>query len=225
MNSPQTPNIAPLLDDFDRANRGFVAPTVNLLARFAREPDLHARFLNTLSMMEHIGSHKIMATQAGRAIDQSTLKHLAEEARHAFFFKRQAETLARRPLSFVAGELLMPSAARMYFQRLEGMMVTAYSRSSPSPKVIYLYMSVIVEFRAVWAYRLYQSVLQEAGSAISLRSLLAEESRHLDDMAARLIEVGAWDMRRVADFCAVETALYERLLSALEKSVVQPLAA
>jgi hypothetical protein len=35
--------------------------------------------MNTLSLLEHMGSHKIMATQNGLGIDLRTLKHLAEE--------------------------------------------------------------------------------------------------------------------------------------------------
>ena len=60
-----------------------------------------------------------MATQHGPGIDQPTLKHLAEETRHAFFFKRAAEREAGGALTGGPADLLAPSAARRYFQRLE----------------------------------------------------------------------------------------------------------
>src|SRR5262252_11033416 len=109
------------------------------LARFAADNDelvpdasRHARLANTLSMLEHIGSHKIMATQHAADIDQPTLKHVAEEAGHAYFMKRQAEKTAQRPLEYVDADLLAPAAARMYFQRLEAALVRtlALPRSS-----------------------------------------------------------------------------------------------
>jgi hypothetical protein len=108
---------------FDRDNDGFVMQTRTLLNRIVPDPDLCGRFVNTLSMLEHIGSHKIMSTQHSAAIDQSTLKHLAEEAHHAFFMKRQAEKASGRPLEYVNTDLLAPASARMYFQRLESAML------------------------------------------------------------------------------------------------------
>ena len=54
-------------------------PTRSLLARTVADPPRHARMINTLSMLEHIGSYKIMSTQHAPDIDQPTLKHVAEE--------------------------------------------------------------------------------------------------------------------------------------------------
>ena len=75
-------------------------------------------------------------------------------------------------------------------------------------------VSMVVEFRAVWGYRLYQEALVRAGSIVSLKSLLAEESGHLTDMAERLRGLGELDGPRLRGFCAIETALYRRLLDA-----------
>ena len=203
---------------FETDNAGLKGATQALLEKIVAARPIHARFLNTLALMEHIGSYKIMATQSGPEIDQPTMKHLAEEARHAFFFKRQAEKAAGRKLAFEAEELFAPAQARMYFQRLEVAIRRAFGEGV-HPRTIYLYMSMIVEFRAVWGYGLYQSVLQRAGSSISLKSLLAEEEGHLSDMAARLSEIGDWSGEQVQSFCAVEKRLYERLLSGLQEAV------
>ena len=85
-----------LVAEFERKNAHLVGPTEAMLAGFVADRGLHARFMNTLAMLEHMGSHKIMATQAGPDIDLPTLKHLAEETRHAFFFKRHANREAAR---------------------------------------------------------------------------------------------------------------------------------
>ena len=69
-------------------------------------------------------------TQHSAAIDQATLKHVAEEAHHAYFMKRQAEKTAERALEYVADDLLAPASARMYFQRLESATVRALRRAS-----------------------------------------------------------------------------------------------
>jgi hypothetical protein len=162
-----------------------------------------------------MGSHKIMATQHSAAIDQATLKHVAEEAHHAFFMKRQAEKTAECPLEYVAHDLLAPSSARMYFQRLEGATVRALGPQR-SARAAYLYMSMIVEFRALWFYGLYEQALKRAGHALSLKRVLGEEQAHLGDMAQRLEARHELDDARAARVLAAERKLYSRLLRALE---------
>src|SRR5690606_16662201 len=124
-------------------------PTQSLLARIVPDAPRHARLLNTLSLLEHLGSRKIVATQSSAGIDEPTLRHVAEEAHHAYFMKRQAQKAGGRALEYVDTDLLAPAAARMYFQRLEAGMKRALG-STPRPRATYLYMSMIVEFRALW---------------------------------------------------------------------------
>ncbi|TWB56070.1 hypothetical protein [Nitrospirillum viridazoti] len=209
---------------FEADNAPLVPRVQAFLADVLRTPVSHARFMNELSLMEHMGSNKIMATQHGAGMDLPTLKHLAEEARHAFFFKRHAEGVARRPLDYVQADLLSPAAGRLYFQKLDIAVEQALAGEPPRSKVLYLHMSLIVEFRAVWFYHLYEAALRQAGSKISLKSLLAEEQSHLSDMAERLGALGAWDPARLARMCQAETALFGILLGRLERAIAAPAA-
>jgi hypothetical protein len=204
------------LSRFAADNAELAPRTAAVLDFFVSEPGRHARMLNTLSLLEHMGSHKIMATQHSAAIDQPTLKHVAEEAHHAFFMKRQAEKTAGRALEYTADELLAPAAARMYFQRLEGATVKALGEKR-SPRAAYLYMSAIVEFRALWFYELYQDVLRRARQALTLKRVLGEERAHLADMAERLEADGDATGMHAAELLAVEKRLFTRLLASLER--------
>jgi hypothetical protein len=200
------------------ADNADLAPRMRaLLDAIIAAPQHHARMQNTLSLLEHMGSHKIMATQHSAAIDQATLKHVAEEAHHAFFMKRQAEKTAERALEYVAGDLLAPSSARMYFQRLEGATVRALGERR-SVRAAYLYMSMIVEFRALWFYGLYEQALKRARHALSLKRVLGEEQAHLGDMAARLDAAGERSDAHVLAFVDAEKTLFVRLLGALERA-------
>jgi hypothetical protein len=200
------------------ADNGDLAPrTRALLDVIVAEPKRHARMLNTLSLLEHLGCHKIMATQHSTAIDQATLKHVAEEAHHAFFMKRQAERTAERALEYVADDLLAPSSARMYFQRLEGATVRALGERR-SARAAYLYMSMIVEFRALWFYGLYEQALKRAQHALTVKRVLGEEQAHLSDMVERLESGNELDDARTAQVLAAERKLFSRLLGALERA-------
>ena len=200
---------------FERDNDPLVRSTRALLARIVPDAPLHARLLNTLSMLEHLGSHKIMATQHSPAIDQPTLRHVAEEAHHAYFMKRQAEKAAGRPLEYVEPDLLAPAAARMYFQRLEAQMKRKLE-GEQSLRAAYLYMSMIVEFRALWFYRIYQQALKRIGYGLSLKRIVGEEENHLLDVAQRLMSAGELSDARAQSFLDAEKRLYARLLRGLE---------
>jgi hypothetical protein len=203
---------------FTAGNDELVLQTRSLLARIVADAPRHARLANTLSMLEHIGSHKIMTTQHGADIDQPTLKHVHEEAGHAYFMKRQAEKTAQRPLEYVDDDLLAPASARMYFQRLEAAMRRALAQPR-SGRAVYLYMSMIVEFRALWFYGLYQQTLQRARHPLSLKRVLGEEQNHLGDVAHRLETAGDLSDARTTELVGCERALFGRLLAAMQRAV------
>ena len=210
--------LASALTGFAADNERLAAATESLLERVLATPALHGRLINTLSLLEHMGSHKIMATQHGQAIEQATLRHVAEEAHHAYFMKRQAEKTAHRPLQYVPADLLAPAAARMYFQRLEAATVRTLGADCDA-RAAYLTMSMIVEFRALWFYDLYQRALQRARHVLSLKRVIGEERNHLDEMAMRLESMGALDESQAAALARREQALYSRLLSALSAAI------
>lgn len=210
------------LDDalarFEAGNGDLVMRTRALLNGIVADAELHARLVNTLSMLEHMGSHKIMATQHSPSIDRATLRHVAEEAGHAHFMKRQAEKSAGRPLEYRPRDLLAPAAARMYFRRLEAALVARLERER-SARAAYLYMSMIVEFRALWFYGLMEQTLKRCGHPMSLKRVLGEEKHHLADMAERLEHAGELSDARAGAFLSLERRLYARMLAALHAAV------
>lgn len=203
---------------FAADNDDLVLQTRSLLGRIVADTQRHARLANTLSMLEHLGSHKIMTTQHAAEIDQPTLKHVHEEAGHAYFMKRQAEKTAQRPLEYIDDDLLAPASARMYFQRLEAALKRRLAQQR-SARAVYLYMSMIVEFRALWFYGLYQQALQRARDTFSLKRVLGEEQNHLGDVANRLEIAGELSDARTVEFVGYEKALFARLLAAMQRAV------
>jgi hypothetical protein len=202
------------LDRFGETNDRHVLPTHSLLGRIISDSEIHGRLINTLSMLEHMGSHKIMVTQHAAGIDQATLRHVAEEAHHAYFMKRQAEKAAARPMEYSRDDLLAPATARMYFQRLEAAVLRKLA-AEHSSAATYLYMAMIVEFRALWFYGLYQQSLKRAGHAMSLKRILGEERNHLTEMAQRLESAGELSDARIDEFVQTEEQLYRRMLNAM----------
>lgn len=189
-------------------NARLEAPVRAFLSEVVRDPPLHAKFLNMLSMLEHMGSRKIMVSQMNDILTEDKLKHLAEEARHAYFFKRQAERVAKKPLDGYSDEnTFCRVPAAMYFGRLDA----GLSRQVPKEDA-YPWVSLIIELRACWLYAMYHEVLQEAKVSISLKSLLAEEDMHL----AEMFEMCGDNQPRLQALSACETGLFDKLFQTLQ---------
>ncbi|MEZ5814485.1 MAG: hypothetical protein R3E13_07210 [Alphaproteobacteria bacterium] len=193
-------------------NRPHEAPVRSFLAGLVQDPQNHAKFLNMLSMLEHMGSRKIMVSQMNRpeGLDQDTLQHLAEEARHAYFFKRHAERINGAEMKGWSDENTCARVpALMYFGRMD-----AGISKQVSEGAAYGWVSLIIELRACWLYSIYNEVVEEAGVHLPLKGLLAEEDHHL----AEMFEMCGENHDLLRALSHYETGLFETLWAALERA-------
>jgi len=178
------------------------------LDRVIADKPAHARFMNMLSMLEHMGSRKIMLSQMNRTLTEDSLKHLAEEARHAYYFKRQAERAHGGPMDgYENGNMTCRIPALMYFGRMD-----AGISKRVGDDEAYGWVSLIIELRACWLYHIYQTALDASDYQMSLKSLLAEEDLHL----AEMFEMCGDNAELLQELSAYETGLFETLWAALE---------
>src|SRR4051812_43004246 len=90
-----------------------------LLPRIIADNELHARWLNTLSLMENTGARKISASEDPSTVTYIILKHAAEEHRHAFYLKKQLEKTGVELPTYSAGYLLAPASSKYYLNQLD----------------------------------------------------------------------------------------------------------
>lgn len=212
-------------------NKRHEAPVRAFLTRLVNDPPAHARFLNMLSMLEHMGSRKIMVSQMdkGETLDQDVLQHLAEEARHAYFFKRHAERVngAAMP-GWVDANTMTRVPALMYFGRMDAGISKRLGAFPPSTPPAsggeedcvagfrgvepYYWVSLIIELRACWLYAIYDEIVEEAGVHLPLKGLIAEEDGHLEEMFAACGD----NHDLLQELSRYETDLFEKLWGALE---------
>src|SRR3989338_9113648 len=126
--------------DLESAVSGF-------LAALRRSPALQGRFLNTLSYIEHRGTRYLLLSHQRATMSEVVLKHILEEARHAFALRRMGEKISGLSYTYSCADMLAPASAKMYFARLVAA-VTAYCRDVEEGVVLpYLYISGAIEVR------------------------------------------------------------------------------
>ncbi|NDE89655.1 MAG: hypothetical protein EB059_00730 [Alphaproteobacteria bacterium] len=208
-----------MLSGLERLNQPLEARFRAFLTRVIQDDTMHGRFLNTLSLLEHIGSRKIMLSHIHKSPNGEVLKHMAEEARHAYFFSNKAQALLKQPLNdYSQNTTLAPAAAKMYFGKLDSMIehrITAPEKND----ACYLWVSLMIELRAHWAYGLYQDVLQQHQKSLSLKSLIAEENLHLAEMFDSVMALDSSAEQTIPQLAKNEHELFEHFFAQLEKAV------
>ncbi len=224
MSSSQPLTAPSMLSATERLNSDLEAPFGAFLRDVIADAASHVRFLNLLSLLEHIGSRKIMLSQMKGILTQDILKHLAEETRHAFFFKREAEKLAGHGLEgYSDAETLAAGSGKLYFGRLDSGLTRGLGKVHAETG--YLWVSLVIELRAIWVYRLYQKAVTEVGYPLPLKGIIAEEDKHLIDMVDRLGEIGFDTAAALPSAMDLEKTLFTRLLAAMQAGIAQPVAA
>ncbi|MCT8335279.1 rubrerythrin [Leptospira sp. 85282-16] len=175
----------------------------------------HALWLNTLSLLEHLGSRKILLTQSSEETSEMILKHATEEARHALFFKKAARTI--RPsfqLGYQNSALVRGTAARIYFAKLDTLVRRSLRKVFPDPKeftyLAYLYTTTVIEKRAMVVYAAYDEILDKTGSPIRLTNLILEEEGHLSEMSSEMFRLDPGAEERLAHLEAEESKIFAR---------------
>lgn len=160
----------------------------NTLSQVVSDDKAHAQWVNTLSLMENCGAKLIKAGEHPSDVDLIVLKHAAEEARHAFYLKKQVRKLDQPGFDTYSDEaILFPRISFRYLDRLN-VKVCKYLKKhfdfTPDQMrfAAYLLVTYAIEVRADELYPIYQEVLREAGSSISVKMIIVEEEGHLREM-------------------------------------------
>src|ERR1700760_2102087 len=163
-----------------------------LLPLIIADNSLHAKWLNTLSLMENTGARKISACEDPLTVTYIILKHAAEEHRHAFYLKKQIEKTGITSCpTYASAYLLAPNSSKYYLNQLD-VNVCRYLKKELGLKgaelrfAAYLLVTYAIEVRADELYPIYQDELDKASSKINVKSIILEEEGHLEEMINQL---------------------------------------
>ncbi len=160
-----------------------------VLTDVVNRPEIHGRFLNTLSLLEYIGARKIMKSQDEARITPITLAHMTEEIRHAQIIKKLALKVGGDGVkTYSEDSLICGHEARAYIQAIDS---AAASVVGPKNSWInYLLTTLVIEERAQELYPFYDELLIPLGLGGPLRAIFREEEGHLEQVITALKENG-----------------------------------
>lgn len=190
----------------------------NCLQKLALRPDLHARFLNTLSLLEYIGARKIMKSQDEDLVTPTVLAHATEEIRHAQILKKLAIKVGgKNVISYEPHTLLCGTEARNYIHGIDYKAQEILGESDSWRN--YLLTTLIVEERAQELYPYYDAVLTTIGMGGPVQAIVREEVGHLEEVITKLKIAGGVteDMMNVVR--AHEHMLYVSFFRAVEAEI------
>jgi len=197
----------------------------DILPQIISDKSLHAKWLNTLSLMENTGARKISASEDPVTVTYIVLKHAAEEHRHAFYLKKQIEKVAADVCPTYASDyLLAPAYSKYYLNQLD-IQVSRYLKQALNLNgkelrfAAYLLVTYAIEVRADELYPVYQQSLDDANSKVNVKSIILEEEGHLEEMIHQLKKFSAqWeDHAKIAvDY---ESSLFNDWVAALESEL------
>lgn len=197
----------------------------NILPTIIADNELHARWLNTLSLMENTGARKISASEDPVTVTYIILKHAAEEHRHAFYLKKQIEkTTDGLCPTYAADYLLAPAYSKYYLNQLD-VDVCRYLKKDLGLSgrelrfAAYLLVTYAIEVRADELYPIYQDALDAAGSKVNVKSIILEEEGHLEEMINQLKSFSSDWQYHAQKAVDMETGLFNDWVLELGKSL------
>ena len=191
-----------------------------ILPQIIADNHLHARWLNTLSLMENTGARKISASEDPATVTYIILKHAAEEHRHAFYLKKQIEKTGKELPTYAAEYLIAPAFSKYYLNQLD-IDVCRYLKKelhltgAELRFAAYLLVTYASEVRADELYPIYQDALDAVGSKVNVKSIILEEEGHLEEMINQLQKFSPeWELhaKRSVD---METRLFHQWVNSL----------
>ncbi len=197
----------------------------NILPTIIADNQLHARWLNTLSLMENTGARKISASEDPVTVTYIILKHAAEEHRHAFYLKKQIEKTGKDVCPTYSDEYLVAPSYSKYYLNMLDVEVSRYLKRELNLKgaelrfAAYLLVTYAIEVRADELYPVYQEALENAGSKVNVKSIILEEEGHLEEMINQLQNFSPIWQQHADKAVEIEARLFNQWVVELGKEV------
>ncbi len=142
----------------------------------------HHAWLKTLSYLEFVGYRKMVKSLNYQDVNNGVFHHLTDEIQHSFMLREIAEkNFKETPLSSSETEECIRMAEN-YFQSLDSFIHEEVQKLTGKANhyLAYLWVSYIIEKRAMQVYPYYYNLLVDTPLKMVLQKIIQDESHHLN---------------------------------------------
>lgn len=187
-----------------------------VLEKIVQDKKTEGRWLNTLSLLEFIGSRKISKTVASLghpSID--VLQHWADEARHAHSFKNLSQKISGKKN---AGYLCEKEGVR-YFQTMDHGVAEWLKKKIKNKDIYvnYLFTTCLIERRAMKIYPLYKKITKSELVGTEVDKIIHEEISHKGSIESQVRKI--LKQAKLADSFKSVLELEEKLFGQFVSSI------
>jgi hypothetical protein len=195
----------------------------DLLPIIMNSAELHSRWLNTLSYLENSGARKIAACEHPTLVKEEMLKHASEEFRHAHYLKSQIGRISPHILEDYSRNHLLGGRASLNYLSYLDLQACRYLKKVGLKKTevrecAYLLVTYAIELRADELYRIYDDILRQYRSKVTVKSILLEEKEHLNEMREGIGKLASGWVH-VEKVCTMESMLCKNWLAAVSAEI------
>ena len=179
------------------------AGLLDFLAALTASPKTELEWIDLLSQLEYVGCRKIVKSIGFESVSLEVLRHVSEEASHAYLLKAVVEEGGIVGRSWRQGRFA--EAGWGYFQNLD----RRISALPGSDGLRYPAVSWAIERRVLAVYPAYLGLTRNESLAKALRRILAQEERHGAQFAEAPFPEGM-----ASEIARIEEALWPEFVAA-----------
>ena len=144
-------------------------------------PSKHYLWLRSLSYLEYIGYRKMVKAVPYAEVNRGVFHHLNDEIQHSFMLRELAEKVFGRSSAEKKALHELIQIAEDYFQGLDSRIEdwVTEKKGSEDPYLCYLFVSYVIEKRAMQVYPHYFASLTTSPLKIVVQKIIKDESEHL----------------------------------------------
>jgi len=180
----------------------------DFLGALTASPKLELEWIDLLSQLEYVGCRKIVKSIGFESVSLEVLRHVSEEASHAYLLKAVVEEGGIVGRSWREGRFA--EAGWGYFQNLD----RRISALPGSDGLRYPAVSWAIERRVLIVYPAYLKATRNESLKKALRRILAQEERH----GAQFAEVPFPD-GMAAEIARIEESLWPDFVAAARRLI------
>ena len=151
-----------------------MSPLELILNNIVEQPERETEWLELLSLLEYVGARKLFKSVPFHEITATTLKHMHEEAQHAYLLKRVASDLCQSDRSWRNNPLF--DVGYWYLDGVDKE-VTQLSLELGLPP--YALVTAVIEERALVVYPPYLERTRNPAVQRVIRQIMTQERSHL----------------------------------------------